>query len=176
MTRRTLGSAAIALTLALAFAAACDAPEAPRAPDAPRAPAAPDAQATEDARLNERQQEFFAAMGARDANRVAALFTDGAYVHVANMPPIEGRAAIRAFYVNLFGFLAASSATAEATHVSEGGAMAYSVGRTRNEFAGPEGPVEYTGKYALVWVREDGEWWIALYAISSNQAEARPGG
>lgn len=129
------------------------------------------------AALEERQAEFFAALAARDADRVAALFSDDAVLHVANMPPVEGRAAIRQFYGRMFGFLSASSATAETTQVSESGDMAVSIGRSANEFRGPEGPVEYAGKYVLVWRRLAGDWRIVLYGISSNQpaADSREG-
>jgi ketosteroid isomerase-like protein len=124
--------------------------------------------------LLERQSEFFEAMEAKDADGIAALFSEDAVVHVANMPPVEGREAIRQFYGNLFGFLVASNAVPEETHLSAGGDMAYGFGRTSNEFRGPEGPVGYAGKYALVWYKFGGEWMIVLYGVSSNEpAEAR---
>jgi uncharacterized protein (TIGR02246 family) len=123
-------------------------------------------------RLDQRQSEWFAAMAARDADALAALFSEGAVVHVANMPPVEGREAIRGFYERMFGFLAASRATPERTEVSASGDLAYSVGRSVNEFRGPGGAVEYVGKYVLVWERREGEWRVALYSISSNQSDA----
>jgi ketosteroid isomerase-like protein len=126
--------------------------------------------------LEERQREFFAAVAAKDANRTAALFSDAAVLHVANMPPVEGRAAIHQFYGRMFGFLSASSATPESTQVSESGDMAVSIGRSANEFRGPEGPVEYAGKYVLVWRRLAGDWRIVLYGLSSNEPAAGPQG
>jgi ketosteroid isomerase-like protein len=122
--------------------------------------------------LEQRQADFFAAVEARDADRVAELFSERGVVHVANMPPIEGRSAIREFYGNMFGFLTASEATPEATYLSEGGRMAYGVGSTENEFRGPDGPVAYLGKYLLVWEKVDDEWRVAAYSISGNESEA----
>jgi branched-chain amino acid transport system substrate-binding protein len=116
-----------------------------------------------------RQDEFLAAMAARDADRVAAMFADDAVLHIAGMPPIAGRAAIHRFYGNMFGFLSASSATPESLHVS--GDMAYGTGHSSNEFRGADGPVSYAGKYLLVWKREGSEWFIAAYSISSNQPD-----
>jgi ketosteroid isomerase-like protein len=58
-------------------------------------------------------------------------------------------------------------------HVSTGGEMAYATGSVVNEFRGFDGPVEYAGKYALIWKDVEGEWMIALYAISSNPAVGR---
>jgi uncharacterized protein (TIGR02246 family) len=135
----------------------------------------PPASAQDDSReaLDRKQAQLFAALEARDAERTAALFADTATLHVANMPPIHGRDAIRKFYGNMFGFLSASTAVPETTHVSSGGDMAYSIGRVTNQFRGPEGPVEYEGKYALVWVKAGNDWMIELYSVSSNQADTR---
>lgn len=132
-------------------------------------PVAMDAEADALAR---RQAELFAAMTAKDADRVAALFAADGALHVAGMPPVEGRAAIGRFYGNLFRFLSSSTATPGAIHVSSGGDMAYGTGRAVNEFAGPAGTTSYDGKYALVWRKVDGEWRIALYAVSSDQQDA----
>jgi hypothetical protein len=50
--------------------------------------------------------------------------------------------------------------------------MAYSFGRTSNQFRGPEGPVAYTGKYVLVWWKLGGQWMIVLCGVSSNEPAA----
>ena len=123
------------------------------------------------ARLGERQNEFFAALQARDADRTAVLFADDAVLQVANMPPMEGQEGIRRFYANLFGFLSGSEAVPEATHLSRSGDLAYSVGATTNEFRGPDGPVSYSGKYVLVWRKVEADRRIAVYAISSDEAQ-----
>jgi ketosteroid isomerase-like protein len=122
--------------------------------------------------LNQRQGEFFAAMASRDAGRMAAVFSEAAVLHVANMPPVEGRGAIERFYGNMFGFLTASTASPEILELAQSGDMAYATGSVRNEFRGPQGTSEHEGKYSLVWRNLDGEWFIVLYAVSSNQAAA----
>lgn len=122
-------------------------------------------------RLEIRQGEFLAAMSDRDADRTAAFFADGAVLHVANMPPVAGRAAIQRFYGNLFGYLAETRAAPETTHLSASGDMAYSIGTASNTFRGPQGTVEYSGKFVLVWRKLEGEWMIELYGVSSNQSE-----
>jgi ketosteroid isomerase-like protein len=123
--------------------------------------------------LEHRQSDFFAAVAARDADGLAALFADAAVVHVANMPPIEGRDAIHRFYGNMFRFLSGSSATPETIQVSDSGDLAYGIGSVSNEFRGPEGRVEYAGKYVLVWRKIAGDWMVVLYSISSNQPSDR---
>jgi ketosteroid isomerase-like protein len=123
----------------------------------------------ERARLEQRQDEFFAAIAAREEDRTAAMFADHAVLHVANMPAIEGRDAIRHFYGNLYRFLSASRATPDATQISASADMAYTVGRTVNEFRGPEGVVGFAGKFVLVWQLFGDDWMITLYGISSDE-------
>jgi ketosteroid isomerase-like protein len=120
----------------------------------------------------QRQSAFFMALSAKDVDATVAFFTDDAVLHVAGMPPIEGRTAIRQFYGNLFRFLSATTATPETLHVSRSGDLAYSTGRTSNEFQGAQGPTAYSGKYVLAWTRDGGNWAIALYSVSSNQSDA----
>jgi ketosteroid isomerase-like protein len=132
---------------------------------------------TEDGRelLEQRQAEFFQAGAERDADRMAELFAEDAVVQVANMPPIEGRDAIRELYGNMFGFLTRSEATPEALRISDGGDMAYGTGSTSNEFRGPEGPMRYSGKYLLVWRKLAGDWMVVAYSVSSNHQDPNGG-
>jgi ketosteroid isomerase-like protein len=122
--------------------------------------------------LHLRQSSFLAAMAARDADQMAAHFSEDAVVHIANQPALRGRSVIRQFYGTVFRFLEGSDAVAEMTHVSAAGDLAYSVGRVDNVFRGEDGAVSYAGKYLLVWENHGGEWLIAAYTVSSDQ----PGG
>lgn len=119
--------------------------------------------------LEQRQHDLFAAVEARNADTLAGYFADDAVVHIANMPPIAGREAIRRLYDNMFRFMASSTAQPEMLRVSESGDLAYGTGSTANEFRGPDGPVRYDGKYVLVWRMVGGEWMVAHYGISANQ-------
>jgi len=123
-------------------------------------------------RLERREAAFHAAAADRDAERVTAFFADDAVLHVAGMPEIRGREAIGRFYANMYRFLAATRATPVSRQAASSGDLAYSTGRTVNEFRGPDGVVSYAGKYALVWTRQDGEWLVSLYAVSSDQPDA----
>ncbi len=122
-------------------------------------------------RLHQRQADFLAALSARDLEQTVAHFADDAVLHVANMPPVQGREAIQRFYGNVFRFLSASDPVPELTRVADDADMAYTTGRVTNTFAGPDGPVEHTGKYLLVWERRGGDWAIVVYSISSNQPD-----
>ncbi len=71
----------------------------------------------------------------------------------------------------MFRFIVASEAAPQTMRMSGSEDMAYSEGRVVNSFEGEEGPVEYTGKYLLVWEHRAGEWSIAVYSISNNEPE-----
>lgn len=132
----------------------------PRGPD--------DAQAA----LQSREEGFLSAMAAQDLDRVVDYFADDAVVHIADMPPLQGRSAIHRFYGNVFRFQTASASTPETLRMAGSADLAYSRGRVTNEFRGEDGPVEFEGKYVLVWQRQDDEWQVAAYSISSNQPDS----
>jgi ketosteroid isomerase-like protein len=122
-------------------------------------------------RVEERQGGFLAALGERDVERVAGFFAEDAVLHIAGMPAVRGRKAIQRFYANVFRALSASTATPELLRVGSGADLAYGAGRVTNIFAGGAGPVEYAGKYLLVWERRGGEWWIMAYGVSSDRPD-----
>lgn len=127
--------------------------------------------ATEHNRLEQRQATFLSAFAARDLDQATEHFATDAVLHVASMPAIRGRSAIREFYGNVFRFMTASEATPETTRLSGSADMAYTVGRVTNTFRGEQGPVEYEGKYLLGWERREGTWSIVFYSISSNRPD-----
>lgn len=120
-------------------------------------------------RLQRREADFLAALGARDLEQTTASFAENAVLHVANMPPIQGGDAIRRFYTNVFRFLAESSSAPATLRLSASADMAYSLGTVTNVFAGDQGTSEHTGKYLLVWERRNDEWRITVYSISSDR-------
>jgi ketosteroid isomerase-like protein len=128
--------------------------------------------AAERDRLEQRQSSFLAALAARDAERTSAHFAADAALHVAGMPPVHGRDAIRAFYGNVFRFMAASQATPEQLRVSVSADLAYTSGRVVNTFQAEQGAVEFAGKYLLVWEQRARDWVIVVYSLSSNQPDA----
>lgn len=132
----------------------------------PPAPAAPDP-----AELEQRQGDFLEALIAKDPDQVAAHFAEDAVIHIAKLPPIRGREAIRQLYRNIFRHLRASTYTPEVLRLAGGGDMAYSAGGVTTAFDGEQGLVEYPGKYLLIWERRDRDWSIVAYSISNNQAD-----
>lgn len=123
--------------------------------------------------LLQREQAFLAALSARDVEQTAAFFAEDASLHLANMPPVQGRSAIEQFYRNVFRFLQASTALPERMQVAASVDLAYSAGQVNNVFASEQGQSAYAGKYLLVWEWREGDWFIVFYSLSSNQAEMR---
>jgi ketosteroid isomerase-like protein len=122
--------------------------------------------------LEQRRIDFAAALADRNAEAIAALFADTARLHVANMPPVEGRATIQQFYAKMFQFMASSSPAPEVTDISASHDLAYEAGRVSNAFRGAAGTIEYAGKYLIVWKWVEGNWMIVLYAVSSDQPDS----
>lgn len=122
--------------------------------------------------LRQTQGAFLDALSARNVQQATRHFADDAVLHVANLPPMHSRESIQQFYGNVFRFLRASTSTPETTRFSGGADMAYTAGRIVNVFDGEQGPVEFAGKFILVWERRDDRWSIAAYSISSNRPDA----
>lgn len=118
--------------------------------------------------LEAAQTAFVAAMEARDAEALAALFSHDGVVQVAGMPEFRGREAIAGLYRNLFGFLAESLPEPGPLQRAEGGGLAYGTGRVTNTFQGPRGPERHEGKFVIVWSETHEGWRVAVYAVSSD--------
>ena len=80
-----------------------------------------------------------------------------------NAAPVVGHEALRAAWEGM-SELDASWESTEA-HVAASGDMAYDIGTVTINT--PEGPIP--AKYVVVWVRQDGEWKVAVDMFSNNQ-------
>lgn len=119
--------------------------------------------------LQARELAFLSAMSEQDAERAATFFAEDAMLHIANMPPVQGRESIARLYANVFRFQSASTSVPEQLQVSESSDLAYSRGSSNNVFDRPDGAIEYAGKYLLVWQRRSDTWEIVMYSLSNNQ-------
>jgi len=108
-------------------------------------------------------------MSEQDADLAATFFAEDAMLHIANMPPVQGRESIARFYGNVFRFQSASTSVPEQLQVSASSDLAYSRGSSNNVFDGPDDAIEYAGKYLLVWQRPSDTWEIVMYSLSNNQ-------
>lgn len=121
--------------------------------------------------LLQTQNEFLTAISSKQIEQTIEHFTDDAIAHIANMPPIQGRDAIRQLFDNTFRFISSSVYTPERLHISKSAEMAYSTGEVKNIFEGEQGQMEYPGKYLFVWEKREDSWLMVVYSISSNQSE-----
>ena len=104
------------------------------------------------------------AMNAKDWDALAALYTEDAVMMAPDAPAIEGRAAIREFFV---AFPPVESIQLDALDVDGRGDLAFVRGTYIMTLVSEEGPVEDVGKYLEIRRREaDGTW--RLYADIFN--------
>ncbi|MEM1096398.1 MAG: SgcJ/EcaC family oxidoreductase [Bacteroidota bacterium] len=105
-------------------------------------------------------RDYEAGWRARDAEALAALFTEDGFILRPGHPPVQGRPAIAMAYANSGGPLHLS-AYAYATE----GDVGYIIGGYRGQADGPD-----TGKYTLTLRREgDGRWYIASDMENGNR-------
>lgn len=104
--------------------------------------------------------DYEQAWAARDADALAALFTEDGFVLPRNAPPVRGREAIREHYEGSGGPLAL-----RALAYSLDGDTAFIIGAYGRERDGPD-----IGKFTLTLRRVDGRWLIASDMDSGNAA------
>lgn len=117
---------------------------------------------------------YSAAVIAKDAKAVAALYAEDGVEMPPNTPSVKGRAAIQKFNQDLFDqFNPKLSITS--TDVKMMGDWAVDIGtytQTLTPVKG-EAPVKDTGKYIVVLKRAGGQWWAA-YAIYNSDLPPMP--
>ncbi len=121
--------------------------------------------AVEAAAIMELQREWSSKFQEKDLEWIVNLHAANGRQFPPNAEPVVGREALRAQWEALFA-LDVSWESAEA-HVSASGDMAYDFGTVMINT--PEGPAP--SKYLVVWVREGGEWKVAVDMFSANQPE-----
>ena len=131
------------------------------------------AQSTDPA-LVKRSAEMTTAFNARDAAKVAVLYTDDAVLMPPNMPLVKGRAAIEAWFKAGFdqGFfnLRLSPIRSEVS-----GDLAYVAGTYVVSAKSPAGAaIEDRGKYVEVWKRSGGQWRMVSDIFNSDLPPAPP--
>jgi ketosteroid isomerase-like protein len=121
--------------------------------------------AVEAAAIMALEREWSAKFQEKDLEWIVNLHATNGRQFPPNAEAVVGRDALRAQWEAMFD-LDASWESAQA-HVSESGDMAYDFGAATINT--PEGPIP--SKYLVVWVREDGEWKVAVDMFSPNQPE-----
>lgn len=154
MVRRTIALALSSLILA------CQAP----------APApTPPADATAD--IAAQNQRFGAALAAKDAAGIAALYTEDGSLLPPNAVAVQGRAAIQAFW-QAFIDMGATDGTLTTAEVSNTDTDAVEVGTWVVRAA--DGTVVDNGKYIVWWKKSDAGWQLHRDIFNSDRPVAPP--
>jgi uncharacterized protein (TIGR02246 family) len=118
-------------------------------------------------------QEFTTAYNAKDAAKMATLFSGGAGLMPPNAPTLRGPASIEQYFVSRFA-QGASGLVMEPKDVAGAGAFAYTSGDYRLKLA-PAGAPEQRDRGKFLWILKDynGKW-LLEYLIFSSDFPAGP--
>jgi uncharacterized protein (TIGR02246 family) len=111
-----------------------------------------------------------AAIAARDTAAIANLYADDAVLLPANMPRVEGRAAIRQWWAQGLSAPGLQLVIAPGTTtVAEAGDLAIDVGTYDYRVTGPKGAILFeVGKYVTILKPVGGAWKIAIDTWNSD--------
>jgi uncharacterized protein (TIGR02246 family) len=114
-------------------------------------------------------QQWQAAVDARDVAAAAAFFASDAVLMPANGPMIVGREGIEVWFSEWLPVPEIdNSFQPDRIEVAASGDLAYDRGSYRFVMETPEGRTEDVGKYVVVWKKIDGEWRAVLDINNSD--------
>jgi uncharacterized protein (TIGR02246 family) len=117
------------------------------------------------AEIEAQNAKFMAAAKRGDAQSIAALYTEQAWLLPPNAPMIQGKADIEAFWAARFKRMAAVTLTTVDV-ISLNDDSAREVGTSLVMLKDGSEPV--AGKYMVVWQRTDGEWRLESDMMNGN--------
>lgn len=118
--------------------------------------------------LRGRYADWMKAIRERDLEAILGIYADHATYMPPGRPKAQGKEALRAVwggYLQRRDFVAEYAPTLTVAH---GGDMAYDIGHYRITMVLDSGPVEYVGKYVVVWQLLDGRWQAVVDIDNSN--------
>ena len=119
--------------------------------------------------IRETVKEGFEAEQRKDLDAIVNYFAENVIVQGPNMPQIKGRAALRDFYTEFFKVLISIEGGTTDIFISESGDMAWDYGWNREEYKGPDGPIQDEGKYLEIWKKINNEWKVVAISFSSDK-------
>lgn len=135
--------------------------------------AAAQSASTPDPALVKIADAYRAAALAGDAKAVAALYADDAVEMPPNHPPVKGRAAIEAYYVEQFQMGKVDSFTLTHLDTRASGDIGYDVG-TFTQAMGGEKPMKDSGKYTVILRKVGGAWKVTSAIYNSDNPPMAP--
>lgn len=169
---RNLKIAASALTVAVLACSTKSNPPADTTMAAQSVTTPPADRAAEEAAIKQADEQFFAAVNARNATAAADAYADDAVYMEAGSPAITGKDAIRKQLEGLVK-LPQISMSGGATNIkfSDDGTMAYEEGKFSLGYADAKGKaVKEDGKYLIIWRKSDGKWKTVSESNSMDKA------
>jgi uncharacterized protein (TIGR02246 family) len=125
--------------------------------------------AAEAEKIRALDQQWVAAVQAKDAAASAGFYAADGALLAANAPMAKGTAAVTAAWQGLLGLKNVNLTFAPTEIVVSGsGDMAYDIGTYALGFDSDNGPVKDEGKYVVVWKKVDGGWKVAADIFNSN--------
>ena len=164
----TKASYLLILAASAALLPGCDKAERGEAPTAAQADTAGDEQA-----IRGQVNRWLELVRAKDSAAIAQLYAEDGMVMPANEPATRGRDAIRKWWdgaMKMPGY--DLSFSPEQILVSSSGDMALDRGTYRFRATPPQGAIDDTGKYVVVWRKVDGEWKVAVDIFNSDKPAA----
>jgi uncharacterized protein (TIGR02246 family) len=125
-----------------------------------------------EAEIRKGDEDFFVAVKARDANAIAATYSNDAVSMPANSPPLAGHDAILKYNQDfLKSPQLVMTGETETINLSDDGTIAYATGKYSVSYADAKGhTIKDEGKYLNVLKKVDGKWKVVVDAFSSNLA------
>lgn len=130
-----------------------------------------DTKAAED-EIRKVDQAYFDAVKAKDANAIAAVYTDDAVSMAPNAPALVGHEGIVKYYQDFLKLpQLAMTGGPETIKISDDGTMAYDSGKYSVSWVDAKGKtMKDEGKYLEVLRKVDGKWKVVTDANNSNMA------
>ena len=125
--------------------------------------------AAEEQAIRDLDREWVAAVAAGDTLAIANFYAEDSYFMPPNAPRVDGRGAIRGAWAEMLQSPNVSLTFAPTDIViAEAGDMAYDIGTYNLGLDGPDGRIEDTGKYVVVWRKVNGEWKVMVDMFNSD--------
>ena len=120
-----------------------------------------------EAQVRVRSDSLVTAEEAFNWDAAITFFAPDVIVQPADAPQYQGREAHLQVY-RTFPAMLEFDGTATAIVPAASGDMAYEYGVNRFVFDTPNGPVEASGKYLVVWIKTDGAWLVKALSFSGD--------
>ena len=138
----------------------------------PQPAAQPDTRAADEAAIRALDAQFVKDAAAKDADKIAALYTDDAVIFATGLPAVVGKDDIRKAIDRMLAGPSRQFTFSNVTvDVARSGDLAEDRGTGEVTIAGKDGkPVTVRSEYVLVWKKQaDGSWKIAADTSATDK-------